>query len=108
MRDDFPIIDRQIMKDITRFLSFAFANPIPYRFNRYLRIHLGDIVSPRCFLTVSDISASLSPSNAIRIQVTLGWFMFESLEGPVGLFDCIFTSIGKPWVFSGEIKKLMD
>ena len=56
-----------------------------------------DIISPICFLTVSDISVSLIPSNAIGIHVTLGWFMFESLKGPVVLFDFIFTSVGKPW-----------
>ena len=40
---------------------------------------------------------SLSPSNAIDIQVTLGWFTFEPLKGPVALFDCIFANIRKPW-----------
>ena len=58
---------------------------------------LGDIISPRCFLTVSDISASLSPSNAIDIQVTIGWLTFEPLKGPVALFDCILANVRKPW-----------
>ena len=91
------ITDRQMMNSVTGFLSFDLADPIPYRFNRYLRIHLGNIISPKCLHTVSDISASLSPSNAISIQVTLGWFTFEPLKGPVALFDCIFSSVGKPW-----------
>ena len=93
LRRGMSIIDRQMMNSVTEFLSFDFADPVPYRFNRSLRIHLGDIISPRCLLTVSDISASLS--NAI--QVTLGWFTFEPLKGPVVLFDCTFTSFGKPW-----------
>ena len=59
-----------MVNSVTCIFSFDFTDPIPNRFNRCLRIHLGDIISPRCFLTVSDISASLSPSNAIGIQVT--------------------------------------
>ena len=51
-------------------------------------IQLGDIVSPRCLLTESDISACISPSNVIGIQVTLSWFKFEPLKGPVALFGC--------------------
>ena len=62
-----------------------FADTVPYRFNRWLRIHLGDIISPRCFLTESDISASLSPSNAIGIQVTLGWLTFVPIESHVAI-----------------------
>ena len=81
MRRDISIIDRQMMNSVTGFLSLDFADPIPYKFNRCLRIHLGDIISPRCFLTVSDIS--VRPSNVIDIQVTLGWFTFEPLKGPV-------------------------
>ena len=95
MRCDIAIIDRQMINSVTGFLSLDFANPIPYRFNRCLRIYLGDIISPRYLPTVLDISASHSPSNAIGIQVTLGWFMFEPLE--VALFDCMFTSVSKPW-----------
>ena len=75
----------------TCILSFDFTDPIRNRFNRCLRI------LPRCFLNVSDISASVSPSNAIGIQVTLGWFTFEPLKGPVALFDCIFANVRKPW-----------
>ena len=63
------------------------------------------------FLTVSDISASLSPSNAIGIQVTLGWFMFEPLKGPVALFDCIFANVrgivSSAMSFKMEVKKDM-
>ena len=66
-------------------------------FQTDLRIHLGNIRSPRCFLTVLDISASFSCSNAISIPVNLGWFTFEPPEGTVVLFDCIFTSISRPW-----------
>ena len=40
----------------------------------------------------------LSPSNAIGIRVTLGWFTFEPLKGPVALFDCIFANVRKPWL----------
>ena len=50
---------------------------------------LVDIVSSKCILTVLDICASLSPSNALSIQVIPGWFTFGSLEGPVALFDCM-------------------
>ena len=91
------------MNSVTGFLSFDLANPIPYRFNRCLRIHLGDIISPRCFLTVPDISARLSAVNTIGIQVTLGWFTFELLEDPVALFDCIFTNIRKTMVYSNVL-----
>ena len=86
-----------MVNSVTCIFSFDFTDPIPNRFNQCLRIHLGDIISPRCFLTVSDISASLSPSNAISIQVTLGWFTFEPLKGPIALFDCIFANGRKPW-----------
>ena len=96
MRRDISIIDRQMMNSVTGFFSLDFADHIPYRSNRRLRIHLGDIISPRCIFTVSDISASLSLSNAIGIQVTLGWLTFEPLEGPVSVFDCIFTCVRKP------------
>ena len=61
-----------MVNSITCIFSFDFTDPIPNRFKRFLIIHLGDIISPRCFLTVSDISVSLSPSNAIGIQVTSG------------------------------------
>ena len=91
------IIDRQMINSATGFLSFEFADPVSYRFNRCLRIHLGDMISPRCFLTVSDISVSLSPSNAISIQIIPGWFTFKPPNGLVALFDCIFTSVSKPW-----------
>ena len=84
MRWDISIINRHIMNSFTGF-------------NRYLGIHIGDIISPRGFLPVSDISASLSPSNAIGFQATLDWFTFEPLESPVSLFGCIFTNIRKPW-----------
>ena len=97
MRCDISIIVRQMMYRISGFLSFDFSDPIPHRFDRCLGIQLGDIVSPRCLLTESDISACPSPSNAIRIQVTLGWFTFEPLKGPVALFDCIFANVRKPW-----------
>ena len=76
---------------VTGFHSLDFADPTPYRFNRCLKIHLGDIISPRCFLTVLNIAASLNPSNVIGIQVSLGWFTFEPLESPVALcekFQC--------------------
>ena len=39
----------------------------------------------------------VNPSNVIGSQVILGWFTFEPLDGPVSLFDCIFTCFGKPW-----------
>ena len=52
-----------------------------------------NIISPRYFLTVSDISVSLSPGKVIGIQVTLNWFTFEPLEAHVALFDCLFTNI---------------
>ena len=97
MRHDISVIDRQMVNSVTCIFSFDFTDPIPNRFNRCLRIHLGDIISLRCFLTVLDISASLSPSNAIGIQVTLGWFTFEPLKGPVALFDCMFANVRKPW-----------
>ena len=74
MRCGISITDRQMMNSVTEFLSFDFTDPIPYRFNRCLKIHHGVIISPRCLLAVSDISASLSPRNAIGIQLTLGWF----------------------------------
>ena len=38
---------------------------------------------------------SLSPSNAIGIQVIHGWFTFKPL--PAVLFDCIFANVRKPW-----------
>ena len=60
------------MNRITGFLSLDFSDPIPYRFDRFLGIQLVDIIPPICLLTESDISACLSPSNAIGIQVTLG------------------------------------
>ena len=85
------------MNRISEFLSLDFSDPIPHIFDRCLGIELGDIVSPRCLLTESDISAYLSPSNAICIQVTLGWFTFEPLKDPVALFDYIFANIRKPW-----------
>ena len=91
------ITDRQMMYRISGFLSFDFSDPIPHRFDRCLGVQLGDIVSPRCLLTESDISACLSPSNMISIQVTLGWFTFEPLKGPVALFDCIFANVRKLW-----------
>ena len=97
MRCDISIIDRQMMKRITGFLSLDFSDHIPHRFDRCLRTQLGDIVFPRCLLTESDISACLSPSNAIGIQVALGWFTFEPPNGPVALFDCIFANVKKPW-----------
>ena len=68
------------MNSITGFLSLDFVDPMPYRFNRCLTIHLGDINSPKCFLTVSDISASLHHNNAIGIQLIRGWFTFESFN----------------------------
>ena len=77
MRCDISIIDRQMMYRISGFLSNDFSDPIPHKFDRCLGIQLGDIVVQRCLLTESDISASLSPSNAINIQVILGWFTFE-------------------------------
>ena len=82
---------------ISGFLSFDFENPISSKFNGCLIIHFGDIISPRCFLSVSNISAGLSPSNVISIQVTLGWFTFEPLDSPVALFDGIFKNIRNPW-----------
>ena len=85
------------MYRITGFVSLDLSDPIPHRFDRCLGIQLGDIVSPRCLLTESDISAWLSLSNAIGIQVTLGWFTFESFKGPVALFDGIFANVRKPW-----------
>ena len=96
-RRDISIIDRQMMYRITGFLSLDFSDPIPHIFDRCLGIQLGDIVYPRCLLTESDISACLSLSNAIGIQVTLGWFTFEPLKGPVALSDCIFADVRKPW-----------
>ena len=78
MRCDISIIDRQMMNRISGFLSLDLSDPI---------------VSPRCLLTKSDISACLSPSNAIGIQVALGWFTFEPPNGPDALFDCIFANI---------------
>ena len=81
------------MNTITGFLSLDFWDPMPHRFDRCYGIQLGDIVPSRCLLTESDISACLSPSNAIGIQVTLGWFTFEPLKGPVVLFDCIFANV---------------
>ena len=86
-----------MVNSVTCIFSFDFTDPIPNRFKRCLGIHLGDIISPKLFRTLSDISASLSPSNAIGIQVTLGWFTFEPLMGPVALFDCIFAHVKKPW-----------
>ena len=69
MRCDISVIDKQMMNSVIGSLSFIllllfyfFANPIPYRCNRCLRIHLGNIFSPTYFLTVSDISTSLSPN----------------------------------------------
>ena len=97
MKCDIAIIDRQMMYIISRFLSLDFSDPIPHRFDRCLGIQVGDIVSPRCLLTESDISACLSPRNAIGIQVTRGWFTFKPLKGPVALFGCIFTNVSKPW-----------
>ena len=94
VRCDISIIERQMANSVTGILSLDFADPIPYK---CLRIHLRDIISPKCFLTVSNISASLSPSNAIDIQVTLDCVTFELLEDPVALFDCIFTNMRKPW-----------
>ena len=96
MRRDISVIDRYIVNSVTCIFSFDFTEPIPNRVNRCLRIHLGDIISPRCFLNVSDISASLSPSNAIGIQVKLGWFTFEPLKGHAALFDYIFANVRKP------------
>ena len=82
-----------MVNSITCIFSLDFSDPIPNRFNRCLRIHLGDIISPRCFLTVSDISASLSPSNAIIIQVTLCWFTFEPLKALLrSLIACLQMS----------------
>ena len=49
MRRDISIIDRQMMNSVTGFLSLDFVGPILYRFHQCLRIHLGDIISPRCF-----------------------------------------------------------
>ena len=37
---EISITDRQMMDSITGFLSFDFADPIPYRCNLCLRIHL--------------------------------------------------------------------
>ena len=53
------------MNRITGFLSLDFSDPISHRFDRCLGIHIGDIVSPRCLLTESDISACPILSNAI-------------------------------------------
>ena len=97
MRCDISIIGRQMVNRITGFLSLDFSDPIPHRFDRCLGIQLGDIVPPRCLFTESDIYACLSPSNVIGIQVTLGWFTFEPLKGPVALFDCIFANVRKAW-----------
>ena len=97
MRCDISITDRQMMYRISGFLSFDFSDPIPHRFDRCLGVQLGYIVSPRCLLTESDISACHSSSNMIGIQVTLGWFTFEPLKGPVALFDCIFANVRKLW-----------
>ena len=85
------------MYRITGFLSLDFTDTIPHRFDRCLGIQLGDIVSPRCLLTGSDISACLSLRNAIGILITHGWFTLEPLKGPVALFDCIFADVRKPW-----------
>ena len=82
---------------ITGFLYLDFSDAIPHRFDRCLGIQLGDIFSPRCLRTESDIYACLSLSNAIGIQVTHGWFTFEPLMGPVALFDCIIADVRKPW-----------
>ena len=41
---------------------------------------------PRCFLTVSKISASLSRRKSISNQVILSWFKFEFLEGHAALW----------------------
>ena len=82
---------------ITRLLSLDFSDSIPHAFDRCLIIHLGDIVSLRCILTDSDIYACLSPNNAIGIQITLGWFTFEHLKGPVALCYYIFAYVRKPW-----------
>ena len=86
MRCDISIIDRQMMYRMSGFLSLDFSDPIPHRFDRCLGIQLGDIVSLRCLLTESDISACLSPTNT-----------FEPLKGPVAHFDCIFANVRKPW-----------
>ena len=85
------------MNRITGFLYLDFSDPIPHIFDRCLGIQFGDIVSPRCLLTESDISTCLSPSNAIGIQVALGRFTFDPLKGPVALFDCIFAKVRNPW-----------
>ena len=92
MRCDISIIDRQMMYRISRFLSFDFSDPIPHSFDRCLGIQLGDIVSPRCLLTESDISACPSPRYAIKIQVTLGWFTFEPLKELRSLIACLQMS----------------
>ena len=86
-----------MVKSVTCILSFDFTDHTPNKLIRCLRIHLGDIISPRCFLTVTDISARLSLSSAICIQDTLGWFTFEPLKGPVALFGCIFANVRKLW-----------
>ena len=86
-----------MVNSVTCILSFDFTDPTSNRLIRCLRIHLGDIISPRCFLTVTDISAKLSLSNAICIQDTLSWFTFEPLKSPVALFGCILANVRKPW-----------
>ena len=68
------------MYRVTGLLSLDFVDPSPHIFDKCLEIQLGDIVSPRCLLTESDISACLSSSNATGIQITLGWFVFEPLN----------------------------
>ena len=99
-RRDISVIDTQMMYKITGFLSLDFSDPIPHRYDQCLGIQLGHIVSPRCLLTELNISACLSTSNAIGIQVTLGWFTFEPLKSPVVLFDCIFANVRKPVCFN--------
>ena len=47
------------------------------------------------FLIVSDNSASLSPNNAINIQVIPRWFTLKLLESSIALFECIFTIISQ-------------
>ena len=66
MRRDISITDRQMMNSLPGFFFLDFADPIPYRCNSCVRIHLGEIIYPRCFLIVS-----LNPTNVIGIQITL-------------------------------------
>ena len=47
----------------------------------------------QCSRIVLNIPVSLSHSNAINIQVTLGWFTFKPLKGPVTLLDYILKCI---------------